>query len=192
MFCRTITLSVFAFTLLAINAVSCAADAPKGVSHDGIVVSMTSEKLVMTARGSKDLKQHSHIVAVETKLVLDGKPCKAEDIKPGMKIRVTTRKGDAKSLIQIEAINKQKTFANTHDGKVISIDGKSLVMTGATGKDEHTCTLTDDVVVTCDGVACKPSDLKPGMKVRVTTEHQSPHTATHVEALDKNPEFASL
>lgn len=189
---RTLSLGIFALGLFAVNASVFAADAAKAVSHDGTVVSITSTKLVMTGKNSKDTKQHSHMLATDTKLTLDGKPCKAGDIKAGTKIRVTTKKGDATSVSHIEAIVKHETFAGTHDGKVISIDGNKLVMTGAPGKDEHTCTLTENVQVTCDGGICKSSDLKPGMKIRVTTESQAPHAATHIEAIDKNPEFASL
>jgi hypothetical protein len=54
----------------------------------------------------------------------------------------------------------------THLGKLVSITGSQLVMTGAQDKADRTCTLTADVKVTCDGKACKSSDLKPGMMIR--------------------------
>lgn len=77
---------------------------------------------------------------------------------------------------------------STHDGKVVSIDGDKMVMTGKDGK-EHAHTLAADLKVTCDGKECKLKDLKPGMKIRVTTKKDDKKAATRIEALDKNDEF---
>ncbi len=189
---RIFSLGALALALLVGNARAFAADEAKISTHDGSVVSITSKQLVMTNKVNKERKEHSHMLTPDTKLTLDGKACKAEDIKAGTKIRVTTKKGESTLVSQIEAIDKNEKFANTHDGKIISIVGNKLVMTGAEGKGEHTCTLTADVQVTCDGEICKASDLKPGMKIRVTSENQEPHAATQIEALNKNPTFASL
>jgi hypothetical protein len=79
-----------------------------------------------------------------------------------------------------------------HDGKLVSITGDRLVMTGAQGNAERTCTLATDVRVTCDGRTCKSEDLRPGMRIRVTSESKAPHKTIRIEALDKNVEFASL
>ena len=81
-----------------------------------------------------------------------------------------TAQGTEKSVAtRIEGIEKNLEFASfRHDGKVVSLNGDKLVMTGTPGEDEQTCTLTADVRVTCDGKICKPSDLKPGMRIRVT------------------------
>jgi hypothetical protein len=76
----------------------------------------------------------------------------------------------------------------THDGKVVSVAGGKLVMTGKDDK-EHSHTLAADAKVTCDAKACKLDDLKIGMKVRVTTKGDDRLIATRVEALDKNEEF---
>jgi hypothetical protein len=65
-------------------------------------------------------------------------------------------------------------------------------MTLTQGKEEYTCTLAADVKVTCDGKVCKSSDLKPGTKIRVTSQSADPSAATRIEAIDKNLDFASL
>ena len=48
------------------------------------------------------------------------------------------------------------------------------------------------VIGTCKGRVCKFEDLRPGMRIRVTTESKAPHTTIRIEALDKNVEFAGL
>jgi len=61
-------------------------------------------------------------------------------------------------------------------------------MTGKDGKD-HTHTIAADAKLTCDGTICKSEDLKPGMKIRVTTKKADKEVATKIEALDKRAEF---
>lgn len=79
---------------------------------------------------------------------------------------------------------------NTHDGKIVSITADELVMTGADG-EEHSHALASDTRLTLDGQACQASDLKAGLRIRVTVKSADSQEAVHVEALDKNPEFAS-
>jgi hypothetical protein len=55
--------------------------------------------------------------------------------------------------------------------------------------DEQTHALAAAAKVSCDGGGCAAADLKAGMKIRVTTEHDSPHVATRIEALDKHSAF---
>ncbi len=158
-------------------------------THDGTVVSVSGDTLVMA---SADAKEHSHTLAADAKLTLDGKVCKAADLKPGARIRVTTKGTDKSLANRIEALDKNLAFANNrHEGKVISITGDKLVMTGIKAKEERTCTLAADVNVTCDDKVCKSSDLKPGMKIRVTSQSDNPLAAVRIEAIDKNLEFAS-
>ncbi len=52
--------------------------------------------------------------------------------------------------------------------------------------------MTADAKLTLDGKTCTAADLKPGTKIRVTLQSDEPHVAICVEAIDKNPEFASL
>jgi GH24 family phage-related lysozyme (muramidase) len=107
-----------------------------------------------------------------------------------MKIRVTTDDAARHAAARIEALDKDAAFASrSHDGKVVSITGAKLVMTNPEGAEEQTYTLTADGKVTCDGKVCKAADLKPGMRVRVTTENAEPHAASRIEALDNHRDF---
>jgi hypothetical protein len=79
---------------------------------------------------------------------------------------------------------------NTHTGTVVSITGQKLVMKGqGANAEEHTNTIADNAQVTCDGKRAELSDLKPGMKIRVTTKPGDKTMVTKVEALDKNQDF---
>ncbi|ADB16370.1 hypothetical protein Psta_1695 [Pirellula staleyi DSM 6068] len=162
----------------------------KPTTHDGKIVSCSNVKLVMLG---KDSKEHSHELNNETLLTLDGKPSKANELKEGTKIRVTISSEDAAVACRVEAIDKLTEYpAISHDGKVVSTTDGKLVMTNLKGAQEHSCMITDDVKITCDGEACKLSDLKPGTKIRVSSESANPETATSIEAIVKNPDFASL
>jgi len=161
----------------------------KDSTHDGKVVSITGDKLVMA---NKDGKEHSHALARDVKLTLDGKACKAADLKAGTRIRVTTRGADKQLATRIEGLDKNPEFAsNRHDGKLVSISSSKLVMANKDGK-EHSHTLNADVKLTLDGKACQAADLKSGTRIRVTTESDQPNAVTRVEAIDKNLDFASL
>jgi uncharacterized protein (TIGR03000 family) len=85
-----------------------AKDADKS-THDGKVVSIAADKLVMTG---KDESEHSHALTADVKLTCDGKACKCEDIKAGMRIRVTTKKDDKQTVTRIESLNKNDNFEN--------------------------------------------------------------------------------
>ena len=78
----------------------------KGDTHEGTVVSVSGDKLVMKA----DDKEHEHTVAKTAKITCDGKECKLEDLKPGQKIRVTTKKGDKTTATKIQALDKNTEF----------------------------------------------------------------------------------
>jgi GH24 family phage-related lysozyme (muramidase) len=160
---------------------------PGEKSMDGTVVSVTGNKLTMT---NKEGKEHSHTLAANVTVTCDGKTCTVADLKAGMRIRVTTDTADRQAATRIEALDKDIAFASSsHDGKAVSITGDKLVMTNMDGAQEHTYTLAADIKVTCDGKVCKVVDLKPGMRVRVTTEIAEPNAATRIEALDNNRSF---
>jgi hypothetical protein len=182
---KTISLSAIALAILAGGAAFAAEDA-KESTHDGTIVSITNTELVMKG---KDDKEHTHTLAKSAKLTLDGKTCKAEDLKAGLKIRVTTKTADAKAATNVEAISKNALFANTHEGKVVSATSSKLVMTGGDGK-EHSHTITDDTKVTCDKKDCRATDLKAGTKIRVTTKKSDETAATCIEAIVKDGDFA--
>jgi len=158
-------------------------------THDGEVVSITSNKLVMS---NEDGQEHSQVILTDAKLTLDGKVCSTEDLKPGTRIRVTTQTSEPNVAVEIEAIEQNEEFADTRDGNVVSIIGDKLVMRGLQEKEDRAYTLTTDANITCDGKACKSSELKRGMRIRVSWENDAPHAATRIEALDKNLQFASL
>jgi hypothetical protein len=82
--------------------------AEKGDTHEGTIVSVTATKLVMKRTGEET--EHEHTLADNAKVSCDGKECKLEDLKPGQKIRVTTKKGDDKVATKIEALDKNKEF----------------------------------------------------------------------------------
>lgn len=82
-------------------------------THEGKVVKVIGNKVVMT---DKDGKEHSHTLAADAKVTCDSKACKAEDLKPGQKIRVTTKKGDTQTAIKVEALDKNEKFEKP-DGK---------------------------------------------------------------------------
>jgi RNase P/RNase MRP subunit p29 len=160
----------------------------KSNTHDGKVVSVTSDELVMT--DNKD-QTHSHRVTADAKLTLDGKACKAADLAPGTKIRVTTDERGTSSKPQIEAIDKMAEFtSNSHEGKVISITNDELVMTGKDGQ-KHSHELTSKAKATLDGKVCKAAELKPDARIRVTIQEGSKKAVTLIEALEKNTRFAS-
>jgi uncharacterized protein (TIGR03000 family) len=71
--------------------------------------------------------------------------------------------------------------SKTHQGQVVRVSGQELVMKGADGK-EHTHTLAKDAKVTIDGKSAKAEDLKPDMKIEVTTAEGDMKTALQVEA----------
>jgi hypothetical protein len=84
-----------------------------------------------------------------------------------------------------------ETNATTHDGTLVSIIGDKLTMTNDEGR-EHSHALTADAMLTLDGKSCTAANLKQGTRIRVTLQNEAPHAAIRVEAIDKNPQFASL
>ena len=69
-------------------------------THDGQVVSMSGDTLVTLREG----KIHSHIVTADALVTRDGLPYRAEDLKPGGLVRVTTRKDDKHVALGIESV----------------------------------------------------------------------------------------
>ena len=91
-------------------------DLNAGKTHEGKVVSVKKGELTMTMKGTN--KEHTHKIAANAKILCDGKECKLEDLKPGERVRVTTKKGDQTTAIRVEALNKNKTFQpSTNPGK---------------------------------------------------------------------------
>ena len=184
MFYRKCSMVTVAATMLTLSSVWGANENIES-THDGKFVSLTGNKMEMTSYKGKE---HSHLLAFEAKVTCDGNECNASDLKPGMKIRVTTLNGDKRVATHIEALDKNQMFANTHDGKFVSLMGKKLEMTDAKGK-EQSHTMAKDSAMTVDGMACKAENLKAGMKIRVTTDKNDASIATRVDAIHQETEF---
>jgi hypothetical protein len=84
-----------------------AANTVDETTHEGKVVSITDDKLVMT--GTND-QEHTHALTADVKLTCDGKICKCEDIKAGMKIRVTQKNDANKTVTKIDTLDKNADF----------------------------------------------------------------------------------
>ena len=184
MFNRSCVMVTVAATMLSLATAWGANEAIES-THDGKFVSLTGNRMEMTSYKGKE---HSHVLAFEAKVTCDGNECTAADLKPGMKIRVTTLNGDKRVATKIEALDRNQMFANTHDGKFLSLMGTKLEMTDAKGK-EHSRTLARDAAMTVDGMACKAEHLKVGMKIRVTTDKNDASVATRVDAIHLETEF---
>ena len=97
---RTLSLSVAALALLLFAAnPTRAADSV----HEGHIVKVAANKLTMAG---KDKKEHTHDVAKEAVITLDGKKAKLEDLKPHMHAKVTM--DDKHTITKIEAHSKDK------------------------------------------------------------------------------------
>lgn len=117
---RILSLSLLALALVLCSGATAVADdtqnqdreqnaADKANMHEGVIVSATNNKLVMKGKG-ENAEEHSHTVADNTRILCDGKECKLDDLKPGQKVRVTTKKGDKEVLLKIEALEKNTEF----------------------------------------------------------------------------------
>ena len=187
MFYRLSSLAAFAGAMI-FAAIALAAHDDNDYTHDGKVVRVSKENLVMT---NKEGQEHSYALTADTKVSCDGNVCRKSDLKAGLKIRVTPTKADPKVAIEVEAIDKNSLFADMYEGKVVSISDNKLVMTNKEGQ-EYSHMLADDAKVTCDAQACKASDLKPGLAVRLTTLKNDKNVVIRIEAIDKDAEFPQM
>ncbi len=70
-------------------------------THNGTVVSATGGKLIMTGRGGKE---HTHAMAKDAKITIDGKAGTLAGLKKGMHVTVTTdAKGNATAVSTVSA-----------------------------------------------------------------------------------------
>lgn len=79
---------------------------------------------------------------------------------------------------------------NTHDGKVARITSTELVMKNSKG-EEHLHSLSEKTRVTLDGKECAAIELKPGTRIRVTTNAGKSSEATWIEGINDNNAFAN-
>jgi hypothetical protein len=86
---RMLPLLLIALALACVVALPIyAADKDKDNSHEGTVVKAGDGKLTMTMKDDK--KEHTHDVAKDARITLDGKAAKLDDLKAGMMCKVTT------------------------------------------------------------------------------------------------------
>jgi hypothetical protein len=81
---------------------------PSPNTFDGKIVSMTGDKLVMR---NKDGKEYTHTLAKDARLTCDGTACKADELRTGDRIRVTTKKDDRNVATGVESLNKKSEFS---------------------------------------------------------------------------------
>jgi hypothetical protein len=98
---RILALVAFAAVCLFVTSPVGGADEKEKVA-EGIFVKAEDGKLTIT---DKDKKEHSCEVAKDAKITCNGKECKLEDLKKGVKIKVTLEK---KMAVKIEATTKDK------------------------------------------------------------------------------------
>src|SRR5262245_58621271 len=78
------------------------ADDVKPGTHEGKVVKVETGKLTMADKEGKN--QHTHVIKADTKITLDGKESRLEDLKAGYPVKVTVeKKGDENIVTKIEA-----------------------------------------------------------------------------------------
>lgn len=82
-------------------------------THEGKIVSAKNNEIVMKDNTGKEM---THTLATNAKIMCDGKTCKLTDLKPGQKVRVTTKKGDKNVATRVEALDKNKTFSENKSG----------------------------------------------------------------------------
>jgi hypothetical protein len=83
------------------------ANAAEADTHEGLVVSAGAGKLVMTGT---DGKEHSYDIGEMVKITVNGHMGKLDDLKMGVRIRVTTDKtGRALNVATVDAIKSQWT-----------------------------------------------------------------------------------
>src|SRR5262249_35914507 len=100
---RVLPLFVVALVLALYAGTPLLADDEDTEPRSGTVVSVSGTKLVMTDKAGKE---HSHTVAKDAKVTLDGRDAKLADLQPGMKIKVTTPKNALTRATKIEAEKK--------------------------------------------------------------------------------------
>jgi hypothetical protein len=102
MLSRVPRLVVLAVALVALAGLSLRAADDK--AHEAKVVKAGDGKITLTFKG--DDKKHTHEVAKDAKITLDGKEAKLEELKEGFPVKVTW--DDKFVITKIEAKSKDK------------------------------------------------------------------------------------
>ena len=72
-------------------------------THDGKIISMTSDKLTTTCGAGK---QHCHTMAKDAEVTCDGKAGQTSDLKAGMHVKVTTGMDDKSVATHVECCKR--------------------------------------------------------------------------------------
>lgn len=99
---RVLSLTLAAIASLAF-ATAPALAADEKAAHEGHVVKVAHGKLTMAG---SDKKEHTHDVAKDAEITLDGKKAKLEDLKPHTHVKVTM--DDKHTVTKIEAHSPDK------------------------------------------------------------------------------------
>lgn len=153
--------------------------------QDGTIIMITPSQLALK---DADGKEYSYDIVEKTQLSLDGKACRPQDLKSGLKARVATDSGESKTAITVDAIDKNPLFENMLEGKVVTADMENLVMIADDAKS-HSFIVTKDTKVTCDGKECKAADLPANARVRVTKDKTDEFILLIIQAIVENPDF---
>lgn len=76
-------------------------------THDGRIVRITDNQLVM--KGQDD-KEHKHAMAPGAQITLDNTVAKLESLAPGMQVRVTTKNTSMETALRVEVIERNVNF----------------------------------------------------------------------------------
>ncbi len=82
---------------------------PRSNKFEGKIVSLAGDKLSVTSKAGKS---YSYRLAKEAKITWDGKACKAENLKVGSEIRITTKPDDRNLVVEVESIKELSKAEN--------------------------------------------------------------------------------
>ena len=117
-------------------------------------------------------------------------PLDGPSISQGKRITMSTTVIEEKDMFSKDAATrKTEPSSKTFEGRIVSMTGDKLVMSSKEGT-EYSHTLAADAKLTCDGTVCQAEALKPGHKIRVTTQKDNRNVLTSIESLNKNADFA--
>lgn len=152
------------------------------------VVRISGQELVLLGA---DGEEHTLQIDQDTAVTCDGKRCRAEQLRAGMRVRETSRSSTEERVTRLEARIKNPAFARSHEGIWSGLQGDQLTMVDDAGGAEHAHTLDATALVTCDDQVCQASELQPGQRIRVTTRPGDQKVALAVEAIEKQSDFAT-
>ncbi len=101
---RLLALSFLVFGL-SVSGLRAEEKKAEGDTHEGKLVKVDDNKLTMSDKEGKN--EHTHTVSADTKVMCDGKECKLKDLKAGVMVKVTTKKGDKDTVVKVEASTKE-------------------------------------------------------------------------------------